>query len=98
MANILKFDVENLARVRDECDSYTEMVREAKASAQRTLQLLQKDWNTPAGRKFFETVDQDWPEVVDQYAKVLGDLEKALNKAIREYQDVKQKAERLKMQ
>jgi len=43
-------------------------------------------------------VDQDWPEVVDQYAKVLGDLEKALNKAIREYQDVKQKAEQLKMQ
>ena len=81
MANRLKFDMDAFASFQKEVSNLTSSLKEANTQ-------LQKDWNTPAGKKFFEENKVDWQEHVDRYVEMLDVLYEMIGAAVREYEEV----------
>lgn len=88
MANKLKFDIDMLASFQTEVSNLTSSLKETSAQLTSDMEQLQKDWNTPAGKKFFEENKVDWQEHVDRYVEMLDVLYEMIGAAIREYEEV----------
>lgn len=88
MANKLKFDIDMLASFQTEVSNLTSSLKETSAQLTSDMEQLQKDWNTPAGKKFFEENKVDWQEHVDRYVGMLDVLYEMIGAAIREYEEV----------
>ena len=63
----------------------------------QSLEQLKKDWNTPAGDKFFQDLEDDWSDQVAQYTKIVDAVSDLLDEAIKQYTPVQEAANNLKI-
>ena len=92
----LEFDVDKLRSTREKCEELTKALEERQKGLQSSLETLKKGWNTPAGKKFFETKDNDWSEQVNHYIDIAKAVISLLDCAIKEYAEIEAKAQQLK--
>lgn len=93
--NELKFDVEEISKMRRDVEDTVKELNTCKSNLKEALSNIEKDWDTPAGRKFMNEYDWDWIPQVDKYIKVLEKLEELLGVAEQSYADVEDAASRL---
>jgi len=94
----LKFDIEEIKNMKKKCDDLIngpDGLTTLTTKLNQRLEQLKKDWNTPAGDKFFQDLEDDWSEQVAQYTKIVGAVSELLQEAISQYTPVKEAAENL---
>lgn len=96
MASELQFDVDLLRSTKQKCEDLIQDLSDSQTELKTSLDQLRKDWNTDAGKKFFQDQDNDWSEQVDHYLKIAGAVVSLLNCAIKEYAEIEAKAQKLK--
>lgn len=93
----LKFDVDKLRSMKSKCENAKTDLEGKNQELRSGLEQLKKDWNTPAGDKFFQDLDDDWTKQVEQYTKITGAITELLEAAIREYEPIERQANDLKI-
>ena len=93
--SVLKFNLETLNKMKDSCTDSKQELNNTLKDLDDALAQLKKDWNTPAGQKFFQEHTMDWKKQVDSYNNIVDAMIELLNIAIREYGNVKQEADGL---
>ncbi len=68
---------------------------EINKSLKKELESLKKDWNTPAGKSFFQNNMVDWDDDVEKFVKMLRGISEMLEKAIGEYEAIDNDAKKL---
>lgn len=94
----LKFDVDEIKKMKTQCDNLIDGpdgLTTLTTTLNQRLEQLKKDWNTPAGDKFFQDLEDDWSDQVSQYTKIVGAVADLLQEAITQYEPVKEAAENL---
>ena len=93
----LAFDLEDLKELRDNTKTVCESLGEQRDSLKKGLDQLRKDWNTDAGRYFFEQIDTEWELDVKKFEDTLAIFEEVLTDAIEQFEQVLEKAESIKI-
>lgn len=94
----LKFDIDEIKKMKKLCD---DLINGPESIVNKTTELngnledLRNKWNTPAGRKFFQDLEDDWSDQVAQYTKIVGAVSELLQEAITQYEPVKDAAKNL---
>lgn len=94
----LKFDIDEIKKMKKLCD---DLINGPEGIVNKTTELngnledLRNKWNTPAGRKFFQDLEDDWSDQVAQYTKIVGAVSELLQEAITQYEPVKDAAKNL---
>lgn len=91
----LKFDVDKLRETKAKCDEIKLSLTEKKTNLINQLEDLRKDWQTDAGKAFFEDQNTDWTAQVDNYVRITEAISKLLDVAITQYENVVSEAKRL---
>lgn len=91
----LKFDVDKLRETKAKCDEIKVSLTEKKTNLIKQLEDLRKDWQTDAGKAFFEDQNTDWEAQVDNYVRITDAISKLLDVAITQYEKVVSEAKRL---
>ena len=85
----LAFDT---AALRDCGKRYAEIGEELKEMADELdsclLNLSQSGWTTPAGTAFHKLTQTNWKQNIEKYANLLDTLDKILQNAGKEYEDL----------
>lgn len=92
----LEFDVDKLRSTKEKCEKLIQDLADKQDELQSSLEELRKDWNTDAGKKFFERQDTDWSEQVEHYIKIANAVVSLLECAIKEYAEIEAKAQELR--
>lgn len=92
----LAFDLQDLTALRDSTETVREDLLKQKQQLKDGLDQLRTDWNTNAGRYFFEQLDENWEDNVTKFEATLDVFKEVLTDAIEEFQKVVDKAETLK--
>lgn len=93
----LAFDLEDLKELRNSTKTVCKDLCEQRDSLKKGLDQLRKDWNTDAGRFFFEQIDTDWEQKVKKFEDTLAVFEDVLTDAIEQFETVLEKAESIKI-
>lgn len=93
----LKFDIEKLKETKEYCVKLGTDLQTKRDELNAAIEKLRKDWNTEAGKSFFEKQDIDWEEQVNKYIEITGAVAELLQAAIDQYQNVYDEAEALKL-
>lgn len=93
----LQFDLDRLGSMRDAISNNTTSLKMQNDSLKKKMETLKSQWNTPAGKKFFEEQDLDWNKSVDAYLAVMEDLKTMIDEAISQYEAVKAEADKISM-
>lgn len=88
----LEFDLDKMKAFKGKVVELRTELSNEKKQLKNDLVKLKKDWQTPAGKKFFEKDLGNWEERVDVYVTLLTALDEMMEKAIEEYSDVRQQA------
>ena len=91
----LKFDIDKLKQTQTKCNELKDELSSDKDKLMDLLNGLRKDWQTDAGKKFFNEQNTDWESQVDNYAKIIGAISELLTVAINQYQIVIDEAKKL---
>lgn len=91
----LKFDIDKLKQTQKKCNELENKIGEDKKFLMGLLEELKKDWQTDAGKEFFNEQNTDWEAQVDNYVKIIGAVSELLTVAINQYQIVIDEAEKL---
>lgn len=91
----LKFDVEEIRRMRKKIQDTATELKEFKVSLLQELENLKNGWKTPAGKRFVADVDTDWAKQVDQYVVIIEAVDKLLEVAEKNYRDVEEAAQKV---
>lgn len=91
----LKFDIDKLRDTKAKCDEIKLSLTEKKTNLINQLEDLRKDWQTDAGKVFFEDQNTDWTAQVDNYVRITEAISKLLDVAITQYENVVSEAKRL---
>lgn len=89
----LKFDIEKLENIKTECEAAKDQLTKLDTELSKSLEELKNQWKTPAGKKFFDDLDEDWSKQVQQYTKITGAIVKLLDKALESYRPVEEEAD-----
>ena len=81
--------------MRESCKKMNEELINTNNELRNNLKTLKKDWNTPAGKRFFTNLDEDWETMVNQYSKITESICQLLETALKEYQKVERDIENL---
>lgn len=95
MASTLKFNLEEIKKMKSECEEQRANFEKLNKDLPKKLADLKNDWETAAGRKFFEDLETDWTAQVQQYLKTIDAIILLLEKAIVNYSPVEDEANRL---
>ena len=95
--NILEFDIDKLIATKNLCNEVATSLKNKKDSLIGILENLRKEWNTPAGEKFFNEQNDDWAAQTDNYIRITEAIAKLMESAISEYEQVADEARRLKI-
>lgn len=95
--NILEFDIDKLIATKKLCNEVATSLKNKKDSLIGILENLRKEWNTPAGEKFFNEQNDDWAAQTDNYIRITEAIAKLMESAISEYEQVADEARRLKI-
>ena len=95
MANSLNFNISEIGNMRKKVKTTAADLRSFKTTLLKEIEILKKNWNTPAGKKFTSEVNTDWATQVDQYVKILGAVDELLIAAETEYKKVENSAKAL---
>lgn len=95
--NTLKFDVDQLKNTKQKCEALRDEIISLKDNLLDGLEELRKDWNTPAGKVFFEEQDTDWTKQVDNYVKITDAISELLGVAITGYEGLVEEAKTIKL-
>lgn len=93
----LQFDLEKIKDMKTACETAKMDLEKLDTELTSKLEQLKKDWNTPAGDKFFEELDNDWTAQVQSYTRITGAIVELLEAAIAEYEPVETEANELKI-
>lgn len=93
----LQFDLEKIKDMKTACETAKMDLEKLDTELTSKLEQLKKDWNTPAGDKFFEELDNDWTAQVQSYTRITGAIVELLEAAIAEYESVETEANELKI-
>ena len=94
---MLKFDIEKLNNMKSTCANFSTVIDGLKKDLFDDLNSLKNDWQTDAGKKFFEELDTDWVNHVEKYIQIAGEIEKLLDVAIKEYSTLIEEAKTIKL-
>lgn len=92
----LKFDVDKISEMKRLCDNSCAELDTLNSDLNSKLEELKKQWNTPAGDKFFQDLSDDWSDQVAQYKKITSAISSLLEEAITQYTSVEEAANNLK--
>lgn len=92
MASKLEFDIGRMQAFQNIVTTYRDQLISDKKNLQEYLKKLETDWNTDAGKKFFEEDLGEWESHVDTYVSLLDALDKMMSTAISEYTEVQNSA------
>lgn len=95
--NTLEFDLEKLKNTKQKCEDLATEISELKTELLEELDGLRKDWNTLAGKTFFEEQDTDWTAQVDNYVKITSAISELLGVAITGYEGLVEEARAIKL-
>jgi len=93
----LMFNLDSLRATKKKCSDTVKELNKLDRDIMKGLDTLKKDWQTPAGRKFFEEHNTEWHAQVVQYVNITNAVEDLLQCAIFEYQKVLDEASRLRI-
>lgn len=93
----LKFDIEKLRSTKETCEKLKNTLVNQKTSLISNLEVLRNEWNTPAGKKFFEDQNTDWVAQTGNYINITNAVEELLDTAILQYEKVADEARRLSL-
>ncbi|MCL2224532.1 MAG: WXG100 family type VII secretion target [Defluviitaleaceae bacterium] len=93
--DILEFDLNKLHTARNKCNEIAQTLTSEKNTLLTQLQALRQEWNTPAGRRFFNDQNTDWAAQVEQYVQITNALSDLLGVAAQRYGVVFEDAQRL---
>lgn len=96
MAKELKFDIEELRKMKNKLGETASDLDSEKEEVLKGIDELKEHWETPAGKKFIEEVDLGWADEVDRYIRIIEGVQQLLDEAIKEYEKVVDKVDRLK--
>jgi uncharacterized protein YukE len=91
----LEFNIDKLAETERKFTDLADELALLKKDVISDLDRLQKDWKTPAGKKFFSNQVKDWPSHVDKYVEITNTIATMLNYAIQKYQNVEDEAKKI---
>lgn len=91
----LAFNLEDLKNLRTQTQNVLEDIREQRIDLKDGLNQLRKDWNTNAGRYFFENLDRDWDSQVQMFEHTLVIFEEVLTDAITQFEALLEQADAL---
>lgn len=91
----LKFDLERLSEMSRKLEETAGELSGTGTSLQENMEQLKKDWNTTAGREFFQNQTTTWTEEVERYIQVLETLKSMIDYAIEEYSRIQDLADKL---
>lgn len=95
--NTLEFDIHKLNNMKSTCDALSAEIGQLKENLFKDLESLKADWQTDAGKKFFEELDTNWVSHVEKYVQVAEEIGKLLAVAIKEYSLLVEEAKNLKL-
>lgn len=95
--NKLAFDLEDLKELRDNTKTVCDSLCEQRDSLKKGLDQLRKDWNTDAGRYFFEQIDANWEADIKKFEDTLAVFEEVLEDAIEQFEKVVEKAKSIQI-
>lgn len=84
----LKFDISKLEETKEKCVNTMDDLTKDKDQLIKQLDDLQKGWQTPAGKKFFEDQNDDWAKQIDNYVRITEGITSLIEIAINQYQAV----------
>lgn len=95
MAKELHYNLEKLKQIRDETKNIATDLSKLNGELQTALTELRSQWNTPAGKTFFDGIDMDWTAQVDKYIEVTEKMQEVLQEVMECYQEVTEAARKL---
>lgn len=98
MVTKLKFNVDELKGFSTRIEQISEDLSKVHTDTQNELKLLQEQWKTPAGEKFFNEQPLDWTSTVEKYISILNTLKSMIDYASEQYQEVQDLAEKVSIQ
>ena len=93
----LAFDLEDLMELSGKTDILSTDLAEQRESLTNGLEQLRKDWNTDAGKRFFEQLDNSWEDEVEKFEKTLEVFKTILDNAVEEFEGVVDQANEIKV-
>lgn len=82
------YDLAQLQNAKKAIDALVDALNTSNSELTIKLSTLQTQWNTDAGRKFFEEHKDTWTKYVNKYSKKLNGVSEMLNAAITEYEAI----------
>lgn len=96
MADII-YDLEKLEEAKKAIDNLIDALETENQTLTTELAELQAEWQTDAGKKFFEEHKDTWSAYVKKYVKKLTGVSNMLKKAISEYDGINNEVTNLKV-
>lgn len=93
----LAFNLDDLVMLHMQTETVCEDLHDQRDNLAKGLEQLRQEWNTPAGRYFFEQFDTDWEAEVKKFESTLNIFEEVLKDAIDEFQKVVDKADSIQL-
>lgn len=93
----LQFNLEKIKDMKTACEKAITDLEKTDTELTKKLEQLKNDWNTPAGDKFFDELDNDWTAQVQSYTRITEAIVELLEAAINEYEPVETEANELKI-
>lgn len=93
----LAFDLDDLKKLRDDTKTVCGDLCVQRDNLKKGLQQLRKEWNTEAGRFFFDQIDTNWESNIKKYENTLNVFEEVLTDAINQFEKVVEEAEKIQI-
>lgn len=84
----LMLDTDAFEQARKELEAKSAELRTLRSNLSRSFTQLKKDWDSDAGKKFFERFENDLLKNLDDYIKVFEHMSQNLSTASQKYEEV----------
>lgn len=91
----LAFDLDALEQLRRNTQVLRDGLNAQRDDLVKGLEVLRQNWQTDAGREFFQNLDGKWEAQVKRFDSVLRVFDRMLGQAERDYGEVQDQAERI---
>lgn len=88
----IKYDSAAIATMKQKIVTSSNNLTVKKNIIIQTINDLNNEWNTPAGKTFLSEIDFDWAKQVEQYVAILDAISDMLTAAESTYDEVTEKA------
>lgn len=86
----LSFDVDDFSKIATQAETSKSDLLKQRDDAVRSIEELRKNWNTPGGRKFFESLDSDWAADVQKYVKTMDAFIDVMDEVITCFREIEE--------